>query len=654
VVVVAAAVLTMILAPSTAAQEQSAAGLRVHSSDIHDVTDADRGARPASVAIVGARNGAFSGKAVVVSSQPIQGLQATMGELKQATAAIPASCTTVRYGVPWDLTIGGWYRPKGRDILLEEPPAEVPPGRNGTAVVPVWVTVSVPADARPGTYTGRLTIEANGDRPMAVPVKLQVVGWTLPDTQDYRTWVELIQSPETLATEYNVPLWSDSHWDMIANSFRLIGQTGSRVVHVPLICHTNLGHSESMVRWIPRGENDYQYDFSIMETYLNLAHENMGKPKMVIFYAWDVYLKPPKEEVVIKEDDSSYVRMEKEKQAARWALRGKGPAVTVVDPDTGAVDTVYLPPYPDPSSKALWQPLWSELRARMARRGLEANMMLGVISDIWPTKEEVVFLDRVSSGLPWASCSHHARWLFGSRPASGGELYQTASIGYTAVALDHQYTLNPAKGRTYGWKKPEMHGQYWRFQFFNTSSHPKIRHEGECNITGNQRGLAHIGGDFWYAVKTKTGKRAGTVAGRFPQSYWHSLNIGGWLLGPGPSGPVGTTRLEVFREGIQECEARIFIESTLLDEALREKLGPELARRAQETLDERHRAMWRGRGAAEADFQHGLVEKYRDMYAMAKKWDAAAGTRWFLSSGWQERTAELYAVAGEVERKLTR
>jgi hypothetical protein len=32
-------------------------------------------------------------------------------------------------------------------------------------------------------------------------------------------------------------------------------------------------------------------------------------------------------------------------------------------------------------------------------------------------------------------------------------------------------------------------------------------------------------------------------------------------------------------------------------------------------------------------------------------WSAAKGNTWFLSSGWQKRTAELFTVAGEVEKK---
>lgn len=647
------AVVLLSVAPAARAQGEPAGAIRVYSSDIHDTSESPSRGGPATIGLLAARNGVSSGKVVVSSPGKIEGLKATMSDLRAPGAAIPATLVQVRYGVPWETTITNHYRPRGADILLEKPLAEFPAGRRGGAKVPIWVTVRTPRAAKPGAYAGRLTVEAKGLSPVHVPVTLDVRPWTVPDTQDWRTWVELLQSPDTLAAEYKIPMWSEKHWAMIARSFEFIGQTGSRVVTVPLIARTNRGNAESMVRWVKTGKGDsgYTYDFSIMDRYLDLAEKHMGKPKRVIFYAWEVYLRPPENEVIVKEGDSRYQKMEKSKQAARYALKGKGPAVTVVG-KLGKVDTEYLPRYEDAEGKKLWAPLWQTLREKMAARGLTGAMMLGNVSDIRPTPGEVAVLKDLSGGLPWSSCTHHMRWVNSDPPPLENQLHKMATIGYPAVALDYMYTLNPAKGRTYGWKKPVLHAIYWRFQPFNVQSHCWIRHEAECNITGNQRGVGHLGADFWRTIRDKRDRRVGTVADRFPESYWHSLNVGAWMLAPGLDGPVGTSRLEVFREGVQECEARIAIERVLTEPKLRAKLGDELAGRAQAILDERQRAMWQGRGAREQDFELGLITKYRQYYTIMKKWDARAGNAWFLTSLWQTRTAKLYDVAHEVERKL--
>ncbi len=622
---------------------KGATPLKVYAGDINDQAEADRGS-PCDITITGARNGRFSGKVIVTSSQPIEGLKATLSDLKQDGAAIAASAVTVRYAVAWDDSIGNWHRPVGRDILLTVAP-------EGQTTIPVWVTVSVPAEAKAGTYSGQLTIAAAGADPVRVPVTLRVQDWTLPSPQNYATWIELVQSPDTLATEYDVPLWSEKHWAMIAQSMRLMSPTGSRTIYIPLVAETNMGNSETMVRWVVKADKA-EPDFSIMDRYLDTAAENLGTPKQVIFYVWEVFVTPPDEDFMKRQRESKSYELDKFE--ARVAEGRKGVPVTMVDPPSGKTSKGFLPHYDTEAGKAVWGPFWRELRQRMAQRGLEGTMMLGVMSDWRPSESQVKALKEYAGDLPWTSASHHARWLFGTSKLGDRQLYGIATIGYTAVALDHQYTINPAHGRSYGWQKDILHAQYWRFQYFNTKSMVTIRTEPEANITGNQRGLARIGADFWFTIKDKRGRRVGTVTDRYPHSYWHSMNITGWLLAPGSDGPVGTARLETFTEGVQECEARIAIEKVLTNEKLRAQLGSNLAEKAQWILDERQIALWKGRGADDAAMSNGLVAAYRDLMAMQKTWDAKAGNDWFVASGWQDRNAQLYAVAGEVASKLGR
>ena len=639
--------------PGTAPPAAPLAELKVWNGDILD-TDlgAPTGGAPA-IALFAPRNGTASGK-VVVGGGPVAALKAAISELKSASgASIPAAGVRVRYGIQWDGGIATtWQGVRGCDILLEAPLPEFP------SAVPVWVTVQVPKDAKTGVYSGTLTVGAKGLKTVTVPVKLDVQDWTLPDSQDWRTWVEVIQQPDTLALEYKLQPWSDRHWEMIARSLDLISPTGSRVINIPLIARTNYGNDETMVRWIKRPDGKYDYDFSLMEKYLDLVQKHLGKPKLVIFNVWEVFLtdvKAASQPIEVKGGEGSYDWRESSFSKALQELKGKGPPVTVVNPATKEANQVRMPRWEDPAAKALWKPVFDGIRQRMKARGLEGAMMLGQVSDRLPSREETAALNELSGGLPWASCSHHARWL-SNTTIPKGQVQGIATVAYTAVALDFQYVLNPAKGRMYGWKKPMLHAQYWRFGFFNSSSMTTIRSEAEACITGNQRGVGHIGGDFWPCMRNKAGKRTGSVTDRYPESYWHSLNIGGYLLGPGQDGPVGTARLENFKEGIQECEARIAIETALTDPALKAKLGDELAKRAQQTLDERQMAIWKARGADEADFEkNGVVEQYRTIYDLEdKKWKntAPAGLKWFLSSGWAERTAKLFTVAGEVQKKL--
>jgi hypothetical protein len=291
----------------------------------------------------------------------------------------------------------------------------------------------------------------------------------------------------------------------------------------------------------------------------------------------------------------------------------------------------------------LWKPLFDELHKRMAARGIEGSMMLGMASDTWPTKPEVSAIADFSGSLPWVSHTHG-----GSRVVN--KLQGLAPLAYFAYVWNNVLPSEPEKGRTYGWKRPELYTQYMRFNALNDWPLATIMHFEELNITGMQRGVGRIGADFWPAITDKKGERKGYAVDRYPESFWHSLNLTSHMLNPGPAGPVASPRYEVFREGVQECEARIAIETVLTDPALKAKLPPELAQRAQDVLDERLREVWRGGSGMQ------LTGRYATLYATAPVTHAdgyggQAGQYWFAGSGWLDRAQAFYALAGEVRRK---
>lgn len=616
------------------------------------------------ITIVGARNGTFSGSVAVESTEDIRALRATMSPLVGPDGEIPGDRVTVRSAAPWDS--GKWSkrrRPGGLDILVEgvAPPV---PARNDRALAGVWVTVNVPEDATPGEYRGTLRVQTSGMRPQSVPVELTVTDWRVPDPQSFRTWVGMIQSPDTLALEYEVPMWSDRHWELIGQSFELMGAAGVRIAYVPLIARTNFGNEQSMVRWVQTGEGEYEYDFSIMEKYLDTAEENLGGLDKVVFQVWDIYL---------ADNAAMPHHLTDQARAARDEVAGLGPRVTLMDGRTPDAEPHYLPRYEDEASDALWRPLFDELRQRMADRGVEDGMMLGMITDTSPSREETQVLHNVTGGLPWAAHAHPPR-LRGKGATGNKLLHGIADVAYDAHVYRIHYQVNPANGRQYGWQTEELTTFFGRNGVPNGSA-LNIRLMPEMNITGRQRGIGRVGADFWYVMADRRGQRSGTVYHRYPENNWRNLDIESWVLAPGPAGPVGTARLENLREGLQEVEARIFIESTLLDEQKKARVGDELAGRAQALLDERQLAVWRsvwsneqdlrslgalgdGRNPIEAVWK-GLADAgkqlpgYWDGEARTLRSDEARkGRAWFAASPWKQRNEQLFTVAAEIQQRL--
>jgi len=129
-----------------------------------------------------------------------------------------------------------------------------------------------------------------GGEAAVVPVEVKVCSWKLPEPNKWVTFVDIMESPESVAMAYNVPMWSEAHFKLLAKSLTLLGKVGNKTCHVPLICETNMGNDESMVRWIKQADGSYKHDFSIMEKYLDAVEKHQGKPTVICFYVWDTYL----------------------------------------------------------------------------------------------------------------------------------------------------------------------------------------------------------------------------------------------------------------------------------------------------------------------------------------------------------------------------
>jgi hypothetical protein len=301
----------------------------------------------------------------------------------------------------------------------------------------------------------------------------------VPDPADYATWVDLVQSPDVLAVEYNVPLWSDRHFELIAKSMKLLGESGNRNLYIPLIAHTNLGNEESMVRWVPKGEGTYEFDFTAMDKYLDLAIQTMGQPKIVVLQVWDLYM---------SSRESAGVRFREGIEKSGLQFQG-GPKVTVVDPAAGGkpqIDT--LPKLADPSSKPLWRGLILQVREHMRKRNLDKSLMFGMFTDACPTKEDLLFFKELAPDLPWVQQGHG---LYDEKQKAQG----VADLGYQATVWGAKFCDSvPTHGTTdtqdlHGWRGKQLAADFERNTELDNYPGTRWRQFAEQCITGNMRGV---------------------------------------------------------------------------------------------------------------------------------------------------------------------
>ena len=168
---------------SAGAWAGGASEVRVYNGDViapfGEFLDYDKDAPLEPMRIVAARNGTFSGKVVVgTKGQALNGVSASMSDLvhKGGRGVLAAKDIQVRYayGGSWS----GWGSTSKAvsryDVLRGVPPSQIRVVNSkkfrpydawipdGLSILPIWVTVRVPADAAPGDYAGALTVKAAG------------------------------------------------------------------------------------------------------------------------------------------------------------------------------------------------------------------------------------------------------------------------------------------------------------------------------------------------------------------------------------------------------------------------------------------------------------------------------------------------------------
>ncbi|MFC1479229.1 glycoside hydrolase domain-containing protein, partial [Planctomycetota bacterium] len=488
-------------------------------------------------------------------------------------------------------------------------PAEVPVYKeHGGSLQPVWIKVKVPANAKQGEYKGSLTIKAEGVKPVTVGINLTVCNWTLPDSKDYIPRMDVVQSPETLAMAYKVEMWSDEHMKLVERSLKLLGELGAKTLFITGVRRTHWGNEHAMVYWAKEA-GTLVPKFDIAEKYLDAAVKHMGKIPAVIMYCW--------------EPVSSMGHAGGTGGAGRttdkpilYTLKKKGKLYKRTGPAWGTKE-----------AKEFWQKFNTGITGVLKKRGLENSLMYGLIGDARPTKQAMDDITTGIKGAKWAVHSHHYC-----------DKWQGYDIGMAIALWGIRVTQkDPSQQRGYGWQNP-----FWLMYYPREMSLQTTLVETRCKLENwmgaspvslraypnakGSWGLGRLGADFWKVITLGRG----SLAGRYPESYWGQLNLNycvPYMLGRGKKGAIPTVRYEAFRENMQEMVARIFIEQVILDKEKRAQIGEDLAKKCRAMLDKRIRMC---------------------MYARGE------GQPWFISSGWADRNKQLFSIAAEVAKKLNK
>lgn len=535
------------------------------------------------IRLVGPRNGVCSGQVVVSDVRGVQALSARIGPF-----AGPGGRTLPPSAA------GVRYTAPPDDALNDRPAA-------GARIQSVWVTVEIPRDAEPGDYAATLTLGGIG-RTVDVPVELSVCRFVLPDPKDWVSWISLWNSPESVAYQYGAEPWSDRHLELLGKSLDLMGRLGNDTLYITAIRDTLHSARRSIIVF-RRDAERLVPDFTFFDKYVDLYARRAAAPKALVLYVWEHHLN-------------------RGKYTGKAVSRAETLPIVVRSPD-GQLAPAEAPMYGEPGSEATWRMVVEGVRARVAKLGWDRTAIwLGVASDYRPTKQTVDLFKRIAPGMKWSMFSHGRA---DPGPQAGALTVEPGmEIGY----LEQPRARDPVRIGRGAATRPMLLGGWRRapghvvvagsFRHYVTQDCPLQQYRGvvDATVFRLRHGITRMGLDFW-RVPIPGARRSDVV---WNYDGWRDLyrNNPRWIVAPGADGPVATVRYEMLREGAQECEARCFLERALAKNAPAGAVPKGLILRCAGLLRRR------------------LVFRH-----------APGGTLWPVGPRWQDRTRDLFDLAGE-------
>jgi hypothetical protein len=129
----------------------------------------------------------------------------------------------------------------------------------------ILADVEVPANARPGLYTGELVLDTGEEQ------KRQTFSFRVHKTQapprpllNNVYWFKA--DPANLTTGTKPALWSDEHWQLIENSARTLHDYGQNTMSVSLISHRD--ETINFIKTIRNADGSFDFDFTMFDKWI--------------------------------------------------------------------------------------------------------------------------------------------------------------------------------------------------------------------------------------------------------------------------------------------------------------------------------------------------------------------------------------------------
>ena len=244
--------------------------------------------------VVGWQGEKLSAQLLLWTTKPLKGVSCKISNFKSKDGVLSSSIAQarfVRYTLADKVDMAcRCDRPNGHPAILQADMLDNIESLDieGENLRPIWITVAIPHDAKPGLYDAVVKLSYGVFGSKTLPLELEVVGQELARPSEWNYHLDLWQHPSAVARVERVEVWSDRHFEAMRPIMQMLADAGQKVITATLNRdpwrYQCFDDYEPMITW-RRYDNDvWRYDYTIFDKWVEYAM-SFGIDKQINCYS---------------------------------------------------------------------------------------------------------------------------------------------------------------------------------------------------------------------------------------------------------------------------------------------------------------------------------------------------------------------------------
>lgn len=159
------------------------------------------------------------------------------------------------------------------DALTEGVPSKLTAGES----LPIWITVDIPDDTQPGTYSGEIRL-LSGDKVLKTcKLEMHVTAYRLPNPREWGFHLDLWQFPFRLTQIIsenggNIKTFSPEHFELLRPFYSILADAGQKAI-TAYIKDGAFERGLTMIDWTRTAAGEWTFDYTNFDNYVRFMDE---------------------------------------------------------------------------------------------------------------------------------------------------------------------------------------------------------------------------------------------------------------------------------------------------------------------------------------------------------------------------------------------